>query len=531
MAADPTSPVIGDSDDDRALVPAEYSKGRGALSPLMTLATVDDEDVARPAGTQERPLWTRNAGTGVDREVVVSTYRVTTAFAGASIGDTLTATRVLDVSGSSASQVGATAWYNETTAAALGGAPAAANIALTGSGTATETTLTSVLAALNVPIPGIQATGSLGALNANVELVLGGAAGFVVDLRGTFSATVTFQGTIDGTNWFPVAVLPAGGSVNVATVTTATAAGAWAGSASGFLRVRAIATAYTSGTANVVIRAVQNASINLTMPSGATSQTVAVGSALPAGANTIGAVNIAASQTLATVTTVGSAQLSAPVAIADITSAAITSTATTSAIAFSFGASYKVVIPVTAVSGTNPTMDVSVEESLDGGTNWFKVYDFPRITSTGIYSSPKLPQTGNRVRFVQTLGGTTPSFTRAINRLQSSDPVPALRQLIDRAIVLTGLNSTAALDAAECNNAQLIIELGTATTPPAIQIEGSDSLGGTGQWYALGPALTGVASSTVQVTVNNIQSNRIRARVTTIGNTIGAGYAITLKGF
>jgi hypothetical protein len=64
MAADPTSPVIGDSDDDRALVPAEYSKGRGALSPLMTLATVDDEDVARPAGTEERPLWTRDAGTG-----------------------------------------------------------------------------------------------------------------------------------------------------------------------------------------------------------------------------------------------------------------------------------------------------------------------------------------------------------------------------------------------------------------------------------------------------------------------------------
>jgi hypothetical protein len=412
-----------------------------------------------------------------------------------------------------------------------GDASAANQTTLIGLVNDVETTLTAINSALNVPIPGLQATGSLGALNANVELVLGGAAGFVVDLRGTFSATVTFQGTINGTDWFTIAVLPAGGSVNVASVTTATAAGAWAGSATGVLRVRAIATAYTSGTVTVVIRAVQNPSINLTMPSGATSQTVAVGSALPAGANTIGAVNIAATQTLATVTTVGSAQIASPVAIADIVSGAITSTATTSAFTPAFGVSYKVNIPVTVVSGTNPTMDVSIEESLDGGTNWFKVYDFPRITATGIYSSPKLPQTGNRVRYVQTLGGTTPSFTRAINRLQSSDPIPALRQLIDRAIVLTGLNSTASLDAAECNNAQLVIELGTATTPPAIQIEGSDSLGGTNQWYAIGSPMTGVASSTVQVTVNNIQSNRIRARVTTIGNTIGAGYAITLKGF
>jgi hypothetical protein len=182
---------------------------------------------------------------------------------------------------------------------------AIADAAWTGSGNATVVAaLKGIYAALNVPIPGLQATGSLGALNANVELVLGGAAGFVVDLRGTFSATVTFQGTINGIDWFTIAVLPAGGSVNVASVTTATAAGAWAGSATGFLRVRAIATAYTSGTANVVIRAVQNPSINLTMPSGATSQTVAVGSALPTGANTIGAVNIAAAQTLATVTTV-----------------------------------------------------------------------------------------------------------------------------------------------------------------------------------------------------------------------------------
>lgn len=237
--------------------------------------------------------------------------------------------------------------------------------------------------------------------------------------------------------------------------------------------------------------------------------------ATPAGTNTIGNVN-----------------LHTPVTVNDIVSAAITSTATTAAISPLAGTSYKVQIPVTAVSGTTPTMDVSIEESLDGGTNWFKVYDFPRITAVGSYSSPKLPQTGNRVRYVQTIGGTTPSFTRAINRIQSSDTMPALRQSIDRAISLTTLNAAmTALDAAECNNVQLIIELGTATTPPTIQLEGSDSLGGTGQWYPIGTALLGVASSTVQVTVPNVQANRVRARVSVVGATIGAGYSITLKAF
>ena len=56
MAVDPTSPVFGDSDGDRARVPAEYSAGRRAEADLVVLATVEDGDVAKPAGTTERPL-------------------------------------------------------------------------------------------------------------------------------------------------------------------------------------------------------------------------------------------------------------------------------------------------------------------------------------------------------------------------------------------------------------------------------------------------------------------------------------------
>jgi hypothetical protein len=229
------------------------------------------------------------------------------------------------------------------------------------------------------------------------------------------------------------------------------------------------------------------------------------------------------------VSSVTSANLAIPGIIADAASAAISSTATTAAITPTFGISYFISIPVTAVSGSSPTLDIDVQESDDTGTNWFTVYSFPRITATGIYRSPKLSFNGNRVRYVQTVGGATPSFTRAINRLQCSDFVKSIRQLIDRSIVLTTLNSaTPNLIVQNCSNAQLVVNIGAATTPPSLQLEGSDDNGLT--WYEIGTALAAVASSTVTTTVANVNSQLIRARVSTAGTTVTAGYVL-IKGF
>lgn len=234
--------------------------------------------------------------------------------------------------------------------------------------------------------------------------------------------------------------------------------------------------------------------------------------------------------TVSTVTTVGSvtaANLNIPGIIADVASAALTTTTTTAAITPTFGISYQVNIPVTAVTGTTPTLDVSIEESDDSGTNWYKVYDFPRITAAGMYRSPVIPLTGNRVRYVQTVGGTTPSFTRAINRLQESFPAQPVRQMIDRSISLTTLNSaTPSLNTQDCGNrVQLVINIGAVTTTaPALQLEGSDDFGAT--WYSIGSPLTAVASSTVQLTVVDINSALIRARVSTAGVGVTAGYVM-----
>jgi hypothetical protein len=238
------------------------------------------------------------------------------------------------------------------------------------------------------------------------------------------------------------------------------------------------------------------------------SAVTAITNALPAGANTIGNVN-----------------LPLMTSVADIASAAITTTATLAAVTPGFGIAYQVNIPVTAVTGTNPTMDVRIEESDDAGTNWFTVYDFPRITGTGIYRSPFLPTTGNRIRYVQTIGGTTPSFTRAVNRLQSNGPVLPSRQLIDRTVVPNTLNSTTpVLLTRDCGNStQLVVNMGAiTTTAPQFQLEGSDDFGAT--WYAIGTPLTAVASSTVQVTVSSINAGAVRARVSTAGSGATLGW-------
>jgi hypothetical protein len=248
--------------------------------------------------------------------------------------------------------------------------------------------------------------------------------------------------------------------------------------------------------------------------------------------NTIGNLNAnvaVASGTLTSVTTVSSvtsANLAIPFIVADAAAAALTTTTTSGAIVPSLGISYQVNMPITIVSGTNPTLDVSIEESDDTGTNWYKVYDFPRITSTGIYRSPHIPFFGNRLRYVQTVGGTTPSFTRAFNRLQSSYPALPQRQLISRTIDLNTLNSTTAiLLTRDCGNAtQLVVNIGSATGSPILQLEGSDDFGST--WYPIGSPLTTTANSTVQATTTTLNSAAVRARVSTAGVGAVMGYVM-----
>jgi hypothetical protein len=237
--------------------------------------------------------------------------------------------------------------------------------------------------------------------------------------------------------------------------------------------------------------------------------------ALPAGANTIGQVS-----------------LPIPEVIIDVASAAITSTATTGTLTPTRGASYYVEIPITAVTGTNPTADFIIEEG--DGTNWFTVWCFERVTGTGVLRSPLLPDRGNRIRYVQTIGGSTPSFTRAINRYQSNQMATPKVKLVDRSISLTTLNSTSpVIQTGGASIVQLVLSTGAiTTTAPQVIIEGSDDNFLT--FYTLPvSALTAVASSTVQTTLVAVSSSHIRAKVSVagVGVTLNSSYNIMLKAY
>lgn len=219
----------------------------------------------------------------------------------------------------------------------------------------------------------------------------------------------------------------------------------------------------------------------------------------------------------------------------DIPSAAVTSTTTSGTITpgvlgnvGTYAHEFNAV--VTAVSGTSPTLDLAVEESVDNGTNWVRIYEFPRITANGTYTSPLIRATfGTRFRYVRTVGGTSPSFTMSVNRIQFSSNAAFHRQFFDRSVVLTTLNSTTPVYTVDgATRFMMVVNVGAiTTTAPALQLEGSED--GT-NFYLLGSPLTAVASSTVQATLVDVIPKFVRARVSTAGAGVTAGY-VSIKAY
>jgi hypothetical protein len=72
-----------------------------------------------------------------------------------------------------------------------------------------------------------------------------------VQVSGTFVGTVTFETSVDGTNFVATGVTPAAGG---AAVSTATAPGLWNLTPNGVTQLRVRVSAYTSGTITAVGR-------------------------------------------------------------------------------------------------------------------------------------------------------------------------------------------------------------------------------------------------------------------------------------
>lgn len=103
-----------------------------------------------------------------------------------------------------------------------------------------------------------------------------------------------------------------------------------------------------------------------------------------------------------------------------LASAARTTSSQTAALP-GFGAADKLLLQlvITAVSGTTPTLDVVIEDTLDG-TNWRNVATFPQKNST-TFAATNVQQVlpaavfADRLRVRWTIGGTaTPTFTFSV---------------------------------------------------------------------------------------------------------------------
>ena len=99
-----------------------------------------------------------------------------------------------------------------------------------------------------------------------------------------------------------------------------------------------------------------------------------------------------------------------------ITSAARTATGQSAALQCGQTPVIALLANVTAVSGTTPTLDLSVQWSPDGGATWANsdpVDSFTQITAaTNVAKQFRCKS--NTYRIVFTIGGTTPSFTFSV---------------------------------------------------------------------------------------------------------------------
>jgi hypothetical protein len=71
-----------------------------------------------------------------------------------------------------------------------------------------------------------------------------------------------------------------------------------------------------------------------------------------------------------------------------------------------------ILLDITAVSGTTPSMTVTVETSGEG-TSWFSHTAFPAKTAAG-KDVLRLANLGSFLRVSHTISGTTPSFTFSV---------------------------------------------------------------------------------------------------------------------
>lgn len=104
-----------------------------------------------------------------------------------------------------------------------------------------------------------------------------------------------------------------------------------------------------------------------------------------------------------------------------VASAARTASGSTAALdGYGGAATLRAQLNVTAASGTTPTLNVIIEDSVDGGVTWNTVGTFTQKTAVSREVINITNPFGRLLRVSWTIAGTTPSFTFAVDWIAQS---------------------------------------------------------------------------------------------------------------
>jgi hypothetical protein len=198
------------------------------LSPQFTRqVTLTDSSGSLIGQNTPLPVTIISGGPGgsvTDKEFVVTTYTVKTAFTGGSVGDVITATQVIDVSTSTPTTI-TTIWRNQTTATDLVSAPSFSNLSLEGTTALTDTQLRASavpVTLLSTTVTNFPTTQQItGSVIANIGTT-GSLATSTLQTSGNLSLS-NIDGKLPALDNSRVSVLPSmagGGNIAVTTATT-----------------------------------------------------------------------------------------------------------------------------------------------------------------------------------------------------------------------------------------------------------------------------------------------------------------------
>ena len=215
---------------------------------------------------------------------------------------------------------------------------------------------------------------------------------------------------------------------------------------------------------------------------------------------------------------------------ADIASSAFTTVGVTTGTAIDVTGntgSMQINTDVTAVSGTSPRLINRLQGSFDG-TNFVNIYDVGVMTTSIAKNNdtPVIPVEFRSIRHTMDCRGTTPSFTRSVNRvMRPMEVAKRQRRLLDRVVGLTTTTaSTEWLYVGGCTNAQIMSTAMAGQTVAAVVkvqlCQGDPAIAA--NWYDVpsAPTLTTSASAPV-VTAPFVIGNAKFARL--VPTTAGTG--------